>query len=596
LSQEFGHALRDEKLFFVPHHLAHAISAYTHSGFSKAIVLTLDGYGDGLSGAVMVARGLDAAVLRTWPATNSLGFLYDEVIAILGYKFTEEYKVMGLAPYGDPGRFRDTFRSIYDLEPNGDYRINWTNIERLYALAPNRKSGEPLTKEHMDLAAGLQEMLEAIVLHILRYFREFTGAERLCVAGGVAHNCSANGKILYAGLFSDIFVHPASHDAGCAVGAALYPFLKSQGLRVGDMGILIRSEGQQDAVTVQPNPRLEHVYWGSEWGRTEELDDLLRSWESFLDYEIVPDICKQTAALLADNAVVGWVQGRSEFGPRALGNRSILADPRPAENKDRINQMVKKREAYRPFAPAIMDQYAEEFFDLPYSQLRFPFMSFAVKVRPDKRELLRATTHVDGTARVQTVSESTNPRFHQLIDAFRQLTGIPVLLNTSFNNNSEPIVDSAEDAITCFLTTELDYLVIGNYLIRRLPFDLSQYSKLIPILRPYIKLRYSRGFTSPSQMAVLYELSSTYDSTPIPISERVFHILSQLDPMNTATLEQILSYLGISEDERAELLQQFAALWVRRMVTLHPKHRAKTYPRTAEPAVVASPIAAEGEA
>jgi carbamoyltransferase len=594
LSQEFGHTLRDEKLFFVPHHLAHAISTYTHSGFSKAIVLTLDGYGDGLSGAVMVARGLDVAVLRTWPVTHSLGFFYDEVIAILGYRFTEEYKVMGLAPYGDPVHFRDTFRSIYELEPNGDYKINWTNIERLYALAPNRKSGEPLTKEHMDLAAGLQETLEAIVLHILRYLREFTGVERLCLAGGVAHNCSANGKILYSGLFSDVFVHPASHDAGCAIGAALYPFLKSHGLRVGDMGILLRTEEQHDAVTVQSNTRLEHVYWGSEWGRAEELEDLLRSWDSFLDYKEVADICKETAALLADNAVVGWVQGRSEFGPRALGNRSILADPRPAENKDRINQMVKKREAYRPFAPAIMDEYAEEFFDLPFPELRLPFMSFAVRVRPEKRDSLRATTHVDGTARVQTVSQSTNPRFHQLIEAFRQRTGVPVLLNTSFNNNIEPIVDSAEDAIVCFLTTELDYLVVGNYLIRRKSFDLVQYSKLIPILHPYVKLRYSKGFVSRSEMAVLYEISSTYDSNPIPISERVFHILSQLDPMNTATLGEILGYLGTSEDERTELLQQFVALWVRRIVSLHPKDRAKIHPQSGGAAAVRSHIEVKG--
>jgi carbamoyltransferase len=254
------------------------------------------------------------------------------------------------------------------------------------------------------------------------------------MAGGVAHNCSLNGKILYSGLFDDIFVQPASHDAGGAIGAALY---------------VTKSE-MKDGSSV----KLDHVYWGTDVSESKIIVEELDRWNKFIDIKKSDNIVNDTAKLLAEGSVIGWVQGRSEFGPRALGNRSILADPRPPENKDIINKMVKKREAYRPFAPSVLEEHVEEYFVIPTSQKQFPFMNFVLKVKEEKQSILGAITHVDGTARIQTVSKASNPMYWNLINEFSKYTGVHILLNTSFNNNAEPIVDSVYDAIVCFLTTK----------------------------------------------------------------------------------------------------------------------------------------------
>src|SRR5262249_1296171 len=282
--------------------------------------------------------------------------------------------------------------------------------------------------------ASLQETLEDIAFHTIRYYRQVTGQKRLCLAGGVAHNCTLNGKLLYSGLFDDVFIQPAAHDAGCALGSAMHAYLQAK-------GSLSR-------------PRLDHVFWGSDAGADDEIESTLSRWTELVEFEKVDNVAERAAQLLAGGSVIGWVQGRSEFGPRALGNRSILADPRPAENKRVINAMVKKREGYRPFAPSVPEEDAADIF-VPPPMKTAPFMIFVVDVREHQRALLGAVTHVNGSARVQTVSRSTNARYHRLLAEFKALTGVPVLLNTSFNNNAEPIVDSVEDAVVCYLTTGL---------------------------------------------------------------------------------------------------------------------------------------------
>src|SRR5206468_1585309 len=265
-------------------------------------------------------------------------------------------------------------------------------------------------------------------------------------AGVVAQNSSANGRLLYSRLFDRIFVQPAAYDAGGALGAALYATMAEQRIRPS---------------------RLRHVYLGTD--ATHDGDGViaeLESWSPLIRFEVVgDDLERRTAALLAAGKVVGWVQGRSEFGPRALGNRSIVADPRPAENKDRINSIIKKREGYRPFAPSVLEERAVQFFELPDGETDLGFMTFVVRVKDAQRSLLGATTHVDGTARIQTVSSATNPRFYKLIAEFGKLTDVPILLNTSFNNNAEPVVESARDAVASFLTTGLDALAIGDCLV-----------------------------------------------------------------------------------------------------------------------------------
>lgn len=331
LRQGLGETIDDRKLGFVHHHLAHAISAYAQSGLSESLVFTIDGAGDGLSGSITYWRGLNYQLLASYPDAKSLGIFYDRVIAMLGYGFTEEYKVMGLAPYGNPGRFRQVFENLYALLPCGDYTLNWNLIESLYSLAPVRKSGEPILQEHKDIAAALQEMLERVVIHILSYYQKLTGTSTLCLAGGVAHNSSLNGKLLYSGLFRDIFVQPASGDSGCAIGAALHPFIEKAGASAPS--------------TALDFARIEHVFWGTPIGEQEEIGATLREWQPLINVVYENRITERAAALLADGSVIGWVQGRSELGPRALGNRSILADPRPASNKDLINSMVKNAKA-----------------------------------------------------------------------------------------------------------------------------------------------------------------------------------------------------------------------------------------------------------
>jgi carbamoyltransferase len=544
--------IKDDKLYFVPHHMAHAMSAFAQSGFEKSLVLTIDGIGDTASGLVLAAQDDSLQLIHTLSIQKSLGLFYLDVIRFLGYDQFEEYKVMGLAPYGDPSKYRPLFRKLYKLLPDGDYTLNPDLPLILCKIGQPRRRGAPFTQAYKDIAAALQEALEEIAFHILRHYQKKTGQTRLCLAGGVAHNCTLNGRILYSGLFEEVFVQPASHDAGCALGAALYA---------------CREEPASSDSKVVSAP-VEHVYWGTDIGSTEYIYRELEAWGDFIESEFCDRITMRAAELLAQGAVIGWVQGRSEFGPRALGNRSILADPRPAENKDMINKMVKKREAYRPFAPAVLEEYVDEFFDLPRQGMRSPFMTFVVKVREDKRGLLRATTHVDGTARIQTVSRETNQIFWELIDEFRKQTNVPILLNTSFNNNAEPIVDSTTDAVVCFLTTGLNYLVVGNYLVRKKAAGKSQYLHLVPSLAQYARLTQTRRFVSRHEMGALFEIKNSYHTKyDAAITPDVFAVLQLAD--GRTPLGNLIKRTGeYTRDKEEAIVDGLLELWSRRLIVM----------------------------
>jgi carbamoyltransferase len=442
--RELGVRPGRDRVRFVHHHDAHVAASYFLSGFRDCLVLSVDGSGDEIATRVVDARGKTFTTLLEKGIPDSLGFLYLEVIRFLGYHIFDEYKVMGLAPYGDPAAYRQLFESFYTLEPGGDYRIHKERVMGLYGVLSPRRRGEPFNQAHKDIAAALQEAVEAVVFHMLRHFKAATGHEYLAIAGGVGQNSSMNGRILRSGLFRDVFAPSFSADQGCALGAALYV-----------------AHDEQPSL---PIAGVEHGNWGTDIGGDGAIRPRLDAWRGVLAFEPMDDTASRVARLIADGAVVGWVQGRSEFGPRALGNRSILADPRVASHKETINAMIKKREAYRPFAPSVLAERVGEFFDVPGEARGFPFMSSVLEVREDKRALLPAITHVDGTARLQTVTRTANPRFWALIDAFAGLTGIPILLNTSFNNNAEPIVDSVDDAVVCFLTSGLDWLVVGDFI------------------------------------------------------------------------------------------------------------------------------------
>jgi len=552
-TKEFGYDVGDEKLVFVHHHIAHAVSAYALSGFNKSLVLTIDGQGDGIAGMLLTAEDNRLSRILSIPTSKSLGIFYDDVINFLGYGEFEEYKVMGLAPYGDPSRYRDSFKSLYSLLPNGDYVLYKERLGLLFDVITPRKKKDPITQVHKDIAAGLQETLEDIVFHILRHYRQKTGQTNLCLAGGVAHNCTLNGKILYSGLFSDVFVQPASHDAGTVIGAALF------------------AQSQDDSN--YKRSRLKQVYFGTDLGGENCISETLADWGDFVEYEKIDNISKRAATLIAGGAIIGWVQGRSEFGPRALGNRSILADPRPAENKDIINEMVKKREAYRPFAPSVLEECADDYFDLPSDRTKFPFMVFVIRVRKEKQKLLGAVTHVDGTARIQTVARETNGRFWELINEFGKLTDVYALLNTSFNNNVEPIVDSAEDAIGCFLTTKLHYLVLGDYLVGRKPHDYTAYLNLAPSTPLHSRLQQTRRYVSSCEMMTTFEIGNNYDrQRKIAISSEMFNLLAAAD--GKSSLDTLIENHSMGAKKKA-IVDEIVSLWSERVVRLGPQQKRR---------------------
>ena len=554
-ARHLGIDLPDERVHFVRHHLAHAVSAHALSGFDRSLIVTLDAQGDYEAGTVSIG-GPGGAIdtLASIAIEDSLGYLYQEVIPFLGYQVFDEYKVMGLAPYGDPRRYRQAFQALYTLLPDGRWKLHRQEVRSLYGVLTPRRKGEAFTQVHKDFAAGMQAMLEEIVFHLLRHQRRATGERALCLAGGVAHNCTLNGRIAASGLFDRVFVQPAAHDAGAALGAALQVYLTHNG----------------SGPKIRP---LEHVYWGTPIGPDREIRHALERWHDFVSFDRADDICVRAAELIANGHVIGWAQGRSEFGPRALGNRSILADPRPADNKTRINAMVKKREAYRPFAPSVLVEEAERYFVLPASVADLPFMIVVVDVREDKRALLGAITHVDGSARVQTVSRATNEPYWRLIKAFHDLTGVPMVLNTSFNNHVEPIVDGIDDAIVCFLTTGLDYLAIGDWLVSKRDVPLATYQRLVVSLPAHYRLVHTKALGVDGTWSRLYRLESTHRvEHAIDVSRSMYELLSAADDCRTVSeiWAEICADLASPREDLCRLLQELADLWSSRAVILAP--------------------------
>lgn len=547
IDHAIGAPVPRERIAFVEHHVAHAYGAYAASGYEQALVVTLDGQGEEHAGLVGRVRGTEIQRLRDITIPNSLGLFYLLVTNFLGYRLFDEYKVMGLAPYGDPSRFRAVLQELYTLEPDGHYRLALERPEVLWRIGPRRRRDEPFTQTHKDLAASLQEVLETIVLHVLRHFRRVTRLRSLCLSGGVAHNCSMNGAIAASGLFDRLFVHPAAHDAGTALGAAT---------------LVARRQGPRRR---GPRP-LRDVSWGSPTPRGDDLLSELRRWDGYIRVRRAADVSREAAALLAQGAVIGWVQGRSEFGPRALGNRSILADPRPAAHRERINAMIKKREAFRPFAPSVLAERAHEYFEIPPAACNLAHMVFVVPVRAEKRALLGAVTHVDGTARIQTVSADVNEPYWRLIHAFGEETGVFVLLNTSFNNAWEPIVDSVEDALVCFLTTGLHYLVIGDCIIERQELTPARLAQLIVTTAPHVDLsgtpsEYAYRCEDPTHIRPDGETRRTH-----ALSRHAYDALTRADGVRT--LGELTA--AVTSADRGAVVDELLALWERRHVRLRP--------------------------
>ena len=449
----------DKRLLFAEHHLSHAASAFYASPFDDAVVLTLDGVGEWATASVARGRGNQLEILRElhWP--HSLGLLYSAFTYYCGFRVNSgEYKLMGLAPYGRPV-FKDRIlANLMDLKPDGSFRLNLDYFEYCTGLrmtsgkfdslfdGPARRPKDRLTQHHMDIAASIQAVTEEVMLRMTRSVARETGAKQLCLAGGVALNCVANGKILRDGSFEDIWIQPAAGDAGGAVGAALNAYY----------GYAANPRH------VNGGDSMNGSFLGPAFSQAEVEQRLSAAGARFrvLDEERLLD---EVARALAGEKAVGWFQGRMEFGPRALGARSILASPLHASMQARLNE-IKDREDFRPVAPVVLEEEASRWFANAGVS---PFMLFVYDVLPDKADLIPAVRHVDGTARIQTINRQQNPLYYDLVRAFQVRTGVPVLVNTSFNTRGEPIVCSPRDALECFWTSPLDALVIGTFLLEK---------------------------------------------------------------------------------------------------------------------------------
>jgi carbamoyltransferase len=478
--QEFDEDFAAERLLFVEHHMSHAASAFYPSPFEKAAVLTMDGVGEWATTSAATGEGNRLEIFREIHFPHSLGLLYSAVTYYTGFKVNSgEYKVMGLAPYGEPKYAQLMLDHLIDLKPDGSFRLDMSYFDYCTGLTmtnerfaklfgrPVRSSDQLLTSFHMDIAASIQAVLDEAVLRLTRDLASRTGARNLCLAGGVALNCVANGKVLRDGKFDRIWIQPAAGDAGGAVGAALAAFHQ---FRSGQRSIAA-TDGMSGA------------FLGPEFSQSD-IERRLTACGAHFTVLNENDMIETTAETLSDQLAVGWFQGRMEFGPRALGARSILGDPRSPNMQKTLNLKVKYRESFRPFAPAVLREDVADWFELDTDS---PYMLLVAGVRKERRRGISveeqalfgidklniarseipAVTHVDYSARIQTVAAETNPRFHLLLTRFKARTECPVLVNTSFNVRGEPIVCTPEDAFRCFMGNELDALVIGNCVLRK---------------------------------------------------------------------------------------------------------------------------------
>jgi carbamoyltransferase len=483
LQNELG--ISKEKVLFCEHHLSHAASAYLCSPFDSAAILTIDGVGEWVTATYGIGRGNDLRLIKQIEFPHSIGLLYSAFTAFLGFEVNEgEYKVMGMAPYGVP-RYADKVWKLVQQNRDGSFSLDMQyfcfhhSTDRTYNHKFVKLFGDPrptklqfftketgfpkyfgttpgnynevckLNQHYADVAASIQRVTEDLLLNMANSLWRETGLKRLCIAGGVGLNSVANARILNETPFEQLFVQPAAGDGGGALGAALWAYNSLLG-----------------------KPRdftMQHAYWGRSNSEVEIGTFLRQNGIPFRQFENDDDLLDEVVQRLIQAKVIGWSQGRFEWGPRALGSRSIIADPRNPNMKDIVNAKIKFREPYRPFAPSVLAECAEKYFDLPYAQSHYParYMLYVVPVKQSQRDVLPAITHVDGTGRMQTVFSDQSPRYHRLIQRFGQATGVPVLLNTSFNLKGEPIVNTPANAFETFSKSEMDSLVLENFLVEK---------------------------------------------------------------------------------------------------------------------------------
>ena len=485
----------DKNIFFSEHHLSHAASAFYPSPFKEAVILTADGVGEWATTTVALGKDSNLEIKKEIHFPHSLGLLYSAFTYYTGFKVNSgEHKLMGLAPYGKP-IYTDKIKKLIDIKEDGSFRLDQyyfnyatgltminEEFEKLFGQKTRDPSNEKLTQFHMDIASSIQKVTEEIMIKLAKAVREEYGIKNLCLAGGVALNCVANGKILQEKIFDNIWIQPAAGDAGGSLGAALAFWYLEHGSKR----------------EIKSTDSMQGSYLGNEFSQNQiekELNSIGANFQSFK----YTDIINKTAELLSEEKAIGWFQGRMEFGPRALGSRSIIADPRSDSMQKNLNLKVKYRESFRPFAPSILIDDLNSWFEMNTDS---PYMLFVANIKAEKkiemkeeqeklfgidklnikRSEIPAVTHVDYSARIQTVSEKTNKRYYDLILKFKEITGCPIVVNTSFNVRGEPIVNTPKDAFNCFMGTELDFLVIGDCILDK------------KMQNPILKMDYTNNF------------------------------------------------------------------------------------------------------
>ncbi|WP_437290240.1 carbamoyltransferase C-terminal domain-containing protein [Sorangium sp. So ce406] len=531
------------RIVFVPHLLTHAVSAVAMSGFEQALVYVIDNEGGVFTGTSAAGSRSCLTQLAAFSPQKSLGELCHRAIRALGYSPFEEAEAMELAPQGDPAALRAAMRGVYKLLPDGDYELAFQGLPAVLAKAPGRLRGEPVEQAHKDVIAALEEAISEIVLHVLRHHRTTSGVRRLCLAGGGAQICAVNSRVLASGLFDEVFVQPAAHDAGCALGAALY---------AGDA----------------PPRRapLDHVSWGTDLGTADAVLPALRRWGALVTAERPAAPARSAAELIAGGAALGWANGRSEMGLVALGRRVIVADPRDERQRGALNAM-KRRAPHRPLSVAMLAEDAAEHLMLPCPPDQLRWKSFALRVRRERGAALAAALHADGTVRAQVVRKEADPRLFALLGAFKEISGVGALLVTSLDNGAEPPAETVDDIVALLLTSGLEAAFVDDALVRKQPAPLEERLRLAVEVPRSTQVCRTRGWHDGARAGDAWELRTSYDrGLRRKISRSAYDVLVNADGRRPAA--------ALLDGAGADVADELWALWTERLVRLAPAERA----------------------
>lgn len=543
IQREMKSAIDPERIVFVPHRMTHAVSAAAMSGFERSLVHVIDNEGGVFTGTWTEGSRSCLTELAAFSPQKSLGELCHRTIRALGYSPFEEAEAMELAPHGDPAVHRAAMREVYRLLPDGDYDLAFQALAAVLAKTPGRLRGEPVEQAHKDVIAALEEAISEIVLHVLRHHRTTSGIRRLCLAGGGAQICAVNSRVLASGLFDEVFVQPAAHDAGCALGAALYA-----------------------ADAAPRRAALVHVAWGTDLGAADAVLPALRRWGAFVTAERSAAPAREAAELIAGGAAVGWANGRSEMGLVALGRRIIVADPRDERRRAALNTL-KRRAPHRPLSVAMLAEDAAECLMLPCPAEQLRWKSFALRVRRERRAALAAALHEGDTVRAQVVLKEADPRLFALLVAFKERSGVGALLVTSLDDGAEPPAETVDDVVTLLLTSGLEAAFVGDVLVRKKDASVEDRLHMSVAIPRSTQVCRTHGWHDGARAGDAWELRTSYDrGLRRKISRSTYDVLVKADGSRPAS--------ALLDGAGADVAGELWALWTERLVRLAPAERA----------------------